>query len=253
MKKSGFIDGAIIAVLAIFISKFLGIIYAIPFNNMVGSSGGALYGYAYNIYNLFLIISSAGIPLAISKLVSEYNEQGKIIEKEYLFKTTKIIILIFSIISFLICFIFAKEIASLIIGNKLEGININDVTYVIRWVSFAILVVPLLSISSGYLQGHGYMSAPAFSQVIEQVIRIIVVLGGSYYILYILNLDLKTAIGIATFGACIGAIAAYIYLSFKLFKIKDKKIKTDTLKKDEKIIIIKKMIIYAIPFIILLI
>ncbi len=251
MKKSGFIDGAIIAVLAIFISKFLGIIYAIPFNNMVGSSGGALYGYAYNIYNLFLIISSAGIPLAISKLVSEYNEQGKIIEKEYLFKTTKIIILIFSIISFLICFIFAKEIASLIIGNKLEGININDVTYVIRWVSFAILVVPLLSISRGYLQGHGYMSAPAFSQVIEQVIRIIVVLGGSYYILYILNLDLKTAIGIATFGACIGAIAAYIYLSFKLFKIKDKKIKTDTLKKDEKIIIIKKMIIYAIPFIII--
>ena len=82
MKKSGFIDGAIIAVLAIFISKFLGIIYAIPFNNMVGSAGGALYGYAYNIYNLFLIISSAGIPLAISKLVSEYNEQGKIVEKE---------------------------------------------------------------------------------------------------------------------------------------------------------------------------
>ena len=82
MKKNGFIDGAIIAVIAIFITKFLGIIYAIPFNSMVGSKGGALYGYAYNIYNLFLIISSAGIPLAISKLVSEYNEQGKLIEKE---------------------------------------------------------------------------------------------------------------------------------------------------------------------------
>ncbi len=251
MKKNGFIDGAIIAVIAIFITKFLGIIYAIPFNSMVGSKGGALYGYAYNIYNLFLIISSAGIPLAISKLVSEYNEQGKLIEKEYLYKSTKKIILIFSIISFLFCFIFAKEIATLIIGSKLEGININDVTYVIRWVSFAILIVPLLSVSRGYLQGHGYISIPSFSQVIEQIVRIIVVLGGCYYILYILKLDLTTAIGISVFAAAIGGMAAYIYLAFKIFKIRDKNIKTNNLKKQDKIIIIKKIIIYAIPFIII--
>ena len=57
MKKSGFIEGAIIATLAIFISKFIGIIYAIPFYSIVGNQGGALYGYAYNIYNLFLSIS----------------------------------------------------------------------------------------------------------------------------------------------------------------------------------------------------
>lgn len=251
MRKSGFIDGAIIAVLAIFITKFLGIIYVIPFNNMVGSSGGALYGYAYNIYNLFLIISSAGIPLAISKLVSEYNEKGMIKEKEYLFNSTKIIILIFSIISFLICFIFAKDIATLIIGSKIEGNTISDVTYVIKWVSFAILVVPLLSVSRGYLQGHGYISASSFSQVIEQIVRIIVVLGGSWYVLKILKLDLKTAIGIAVFGAFVGAIIAYLYLAFKLFKVKDKKNNKDPLSKDEKINIIKKMIIYAIPFIII--
>ena len=77
MKKSGFIEGAFVATLAIFLSKLLGIIYVIPFYNIVGTKGGALYGYAYNIYNLFLIISSAGIPLAISKLSSEYNALNK--------------------------------------------------------------------------------------------------------------------------------------------------------------------------------
>ncbi len=251
MKKSGFLDGAIIAIFAIFFTKFLGIIYAIPFNSMVGSAGGSLYGYAYTIYNLFLIISSAGIPFAISKLVSEYNAEKKDKEKEYLFKSTKMIVLIFSIISFLICFIFAKDIATLIIGNKLEGISINDVTYVIKAVSFAILVVPLLSTNRGYLQGHGYISASSFSEVIEQVVRIAVVLGGSYYILYILKLDLTTAIGIAVFAAFVGALFAYIYLAMKIAKVKDKKVDTSTLPPKDKLVIIKKMIIYAIPFVII--
>ena len=56
MKKSGFMEGAIIATFAIFLSKFLGIIYAIPFNALVGDKGGALYGYAYQIYNSWLYL-----------------------------------------------------------------------------------------------------------------------------------------------------------------------------------------------------
>ena len=63
MKKNGFMEGAIIATIAIIISKVLGVLYVIPFYKIIGEQGGALYGYAYNIYNIFLIISSAGIPL----------------------------------------------------------------------------------------------------------------------------------------------------------------------------------------------
>ena len=250
MKKSGFIEGAIIATLAIFFTKFIGIIYVIPFYSIVGSRGGALYGYAYNIYNLFLIISSAGIPLAISKLTSEYNALGKDKEKEYMFQKTRQIILIFSIISFLICFIFAPTIARLIIGNVTGGNTQSDIAFVIRCVSFAILVVPMLSISRGYLQGHGYISPASLSQVIEQLVRVAVIIGGSYFTLKILNLNLKTAIGVAVFGACAGAIAAYIYLINKLLRIKKDKVNTDKLNSDEKKEITKKIILYSIPFII---
>jgi len=250
MKKSGFIEGAVIATLAIFFTKFIGIIYVIPFYNIVGTKGGALYGYAYNIYNLFLIISSAGIPLAISKLTSEYNALKKYKEKEYMFTITKKIIIVFSITSFLICFIFAPLIAKLIIGDVVGGNTIEDITFVIRCVSFAILVVPLLSISRGYLQGHGYISPASFSQVIEQIVRILVILVGSYCVLNILHLSLRTAIGIAVFGACAGAIVAYIYLANKMIIIKHKNIDNNDLKKQEKIIIIKKIVMYSIPFII---
>lgn len=253
MRKSGFMEGAIIATIAIFFTKFIGIIYAIPFHGIVGAQGGALYGYAYSIYNLFLIISSAGIPLAISKLTSEYSELNKNKEKEYMFKSAKNVILIFSIISFLICFIFAPQIATLIIGDLTGGNTIEDVTFVIRCVSFAILIVPLLSISRGYLQGHGYIKPASFSQVIEQLIRVLVIIIGSYFVLNVLNLTLKTAVGVAVFGASIGALCAYVYLINKLFEIKqnNKNENIDNLDKEEKKEIVKKIIFYSIPFIVI--
>ena len=251
MKKNSFMEGAIIATFAIFLSKFIGVIYVIPFYSIVGNQGGALYGYAYNIYNLFLIISSAGIPLAISKLTSEYNALDKQKEKEYMFKTTGKVILIFSIISFLICFTGAPYIANLILGNITGGNTIQDVTFVIRCVSFAILVVPTLAISRGYLQGHGYIAPGSISQVIEQLVRVAVIIGGSYTVLNILKLDLKSAIGVAVFGACVGAIVAYLYLVNKLFKVrKETKHISTNLKKSEKREILKKIIVYSIPFII---
>jgi len=251
MKKSGFLDGALIATIAIFFTKFLGIIYVIPFYNIVGTQGGALYGYAYNIYNLFLIISSAGIPLAISKLVSEYNALKQYKEKEYLFSASKKVIFIFSFISFLICFIFAPTIANIIIGDVTGGNSPSDIAFVIRCVSFAILVVPLLSISKGYLQGHGFIKPASFSQVLEQIVRILVIILGSYFVLNILHLDLKTAVGVAVFGAFIGAITAYIYLINKMNLIKKENIENENLKKEEKKLIVKKLIMYAIPFIVI--
>ena len=75
MKKKTFIQGTIIASIAIIFVKILGALYVIPFYDIIGEQGGALYSYAYNIYNLFLTISITGFPVAISKLVSEYNEK----------------------------------------------------------------------------------------------------------------------------------------------------------------------------------
>lgn len=252
MKKNNFLEGALIATIAIFLTKFLGIIYVIPFYSIVGDQGGALYGYAYNIYNFFLVISSAGIPLAISKLTSEYNTLKKYKEKKYMFNEAQKIIFIFSFICFLICFIFANPIAKMILGDVTGGNTVSDVTFVIRCVSFAILVVPLLSISKGYLQGHGFIKPSSISQVIEQLVRIFVIIFGSYLTLKVFNLSLKTAIGVAVFGAAAGAIVAYIYLLKKLRLIKNDDIKDkEELNKEDKKEIFKKLIYYSIPFIII--
>ena len=73
MKRNSFIEGAMITTIGIVICKIIGLIYVIPFYGIIGSQGGALYGYAYSIYAIFLNLSSSGIPVAISRVVSEYN------------------------------------------------------------------------------------------------------------------------------------------------------------------------------------
>lgn len=252
MKKNSFMEGALIATLAIIISKIIGVLYVIPFYSIIGEKGGALYGYAYNIYNIFLIISSAGIPLAISKITSEYETKKEYDKKNAMFAIAKKIIYCFSIVSFIICFFFAKPIANIILGDLSGGNTIEDVTFVIRCVSFALLVVPILSVSRGYLQGHKYIGASSLSQVIEQVVRIAVILIGSYVAIKVLNIPLTYAVGISVFSACVGAIFGYIYLYFKMRKVKNlKKVDTKTVNIEDKKEIIKKLVGYSIPFIVI--
>ena len=253
LKKSSFLEGAFIATLCIIISKILGVVYVIPFYNIIGQQGGTLYGYAYNIYNVFLTISSAGIPLAISKLTSEYNTLNMHEKKTRMYHIATKAIMIFSIFSFLVCFIFAPQLSNLIIGPLEGGNTLKDVTFVIRLISFALLVIPFLSIERGYLQGHRYIKEPSLSQVIEQVVRIAVILIGSYICTYTLKLPTRYSVGISVFAACVGGIATYIYLN-NIVKRNKKQIGLDikpkTTKEEDKEII-KKIIFYSIPFIII--
>ena len=253
MKKSGFLEGTIIATAAIVITKILGMLYVIPFYAMVGVQGSALYAYAYNIYVMFLDISSAGLPVAISKIIKEYNTLGMMDAKVRAYRLGRKIINFVSIAAFIILFIFAESIATLIIGDLQGGNTIGDVAFVIRCVSFAILVVPFLSVSKGYLQGHNIINISSMSQVIEQVVRIAVILGGSYLALNVFHLSLTTSVGIAVFGAFAGGLAAVLYIFSKMRGHKKELSLTSDIKKD-KITnkeIIKKIISYAVPFIII--
>ena len=253
MKKSSFIEGTVIATLAIVITKILGMLYVIPFYAIIGVQGSALYAYAYNIYVIFLDISSAGLPVAISKIIKEYNTLGMMDAKVRAYKVAKKIISFISVAAFIVLFLFAGNLASLILGDLQGGNTISDVTFVIRCVSFAILVIPFLSVSKGYLQGHNIINVSSISQVIEQVVRIIVILGGSYLGLKVLNLSLTTSVGIAVFGAFAGGFAAMLYLFINMRKNK-KELSLEEVEKKDDISnreILKKIISYAIPFIII--
>lgn len=252
MKKNSFMQGAFIATLGIVLSKILGIVYVIPFYAIIGEQGGALYGYAYSIYSIFLGISQAGIPLAISKIVSEYNVLGYYNAKRRTFKLGKKVLSWLGIICFLVMFIFAKWIAILIIGDVSGGNTIEDVTFVVRVISSAILIVPILSLYRGYLQGHKIIAPTSVSQVLEQITRVCIIIFGSFLTLKIFHLSLTTTVGIAVFSATIGALSSYFYLVCKTRKNKNT-LEKETMKVEEPNIndkeIIQKILTYAFPFI----
>lgn len=252
MKRTGFLAGAAISVLGIVICKVIGLVYVIPFYAIIGTQGGALYSYAYSIYNVFLNLATSGIPVAMSKVVSEYNEMKFYNTKERVFKVGLKVISILCVISFLVLFIFAPTLANMIIGGVEGGNTTEDVAMVIRVISTAVLVVPFLSVSKGYLQGHKIMQVSSIADILEQLARVVVILAGSFLTLKVFHLSLNTAVGVAVFGATAGALVAYFYVYSKIRKSKDLKRNEKPIYEERKITnkdLVRKILFYAMPFV----
>ncbi len=251
LKKNSFIEGTIIASLAIVITKVLGTLYVIPFYSIIGENGGILYSYAYNIYNLFLNISTAGLPLAISMLVSEYISLNMQEAKERTYKIAKYFIFAISIIAFFILIIFAPNIATFMLKGIEGGNPISDVATVIRAISFCLLITPFLSVIRGYLQGNKFIAPTSISQIIEQVVRIAVVLIGSYVSIKLLDSSITTGVSVALTGAFFGGLIAFIYLKVKINKNKKSFIKSEKRDDVSNKKIINNLIKFSIPLIII--
>ena len=251
MKKDSFLKGTIVASFAIILSKVLGVLYVIPFYNIIGEYGGVLYSYAYNIYNLFLNISTAGIPIALSMIISEYIAKNSLDAKERTFKVSQKIIISFSMISFLSLFVFSDFLASFMVRNVEGASNIKDISLVIKAISISLIITPYISVLRGYLQGHKFISPGSISQVFEQIIRIAVILIGSYLSIKVFNTSIPIGVSIALTGAFFGALGAYIYLKYIISKNKslfEKSTKKDKVTNKE---ITKKIIAYCVPIIII--
>ncbi len=255
MKKNSFMEGSFIATFGIVLCKIIGLIYVIPFYAMISNTGAALYSYAYSIYAVFLSLSTSGIPIAMSKLVSEYNSLEYYYTKEKIFKLGNLMILSLGIFFFLILFFFAPNIASFILGSATGGNSIQDVAFVIRVVATALLIVPSLSVIKGYYQGHKYITPPSIANVIEQLLRVLIILVGCFVSLKIMGLKESIAISISVFAATIGAFLAYLYLYFKMKKNKeDFKSHAHITRNEVKFTtkyLIKQIVLLAFPFIII--
>src|SRR5690625_1602114 len=137
------VKGTLLLTVAGYISRFLGMIYVVPFNALVGANGIALYAYAYIPYNILLSLSTVGIPLAISKMVSKYNTLGLYRVGMKVFRLSFYFMIFSGFIAFTVLFFSAETIANIIVANKdVQGNSVEDVKFVIRMVSFALIIIP---------------------------------------------------------------------------------------------------------------
>lgn len=253
--SSKLIRGTFILTLGTFISKFLGLFYVIPFDDLLKGheEGASLYQYGYVPYTIFLTVATAGVPLAVSKFVSKYNAIGEYAVGRRLFKSGLVLMTLTGIVSFLIMYAFAPIFAEMTIKSDEQVISVAQVTTVIRAVSFALIIIPFMSLIRGFFQGHQSMGPTAVSQVIEQIVRIVFLLGGIYVVLNILDGSVTTAIAVATFAAFVGGLASLGALIWYWFKRKphlDELLKEDRGQEEVSLrSMYKEIIAYSIPFI----
>src|SRR5699024_3345532 len=132
---SNIVRGTMLLTGATFLSKFLGMIYVIPFNEIVGETGGTLFSFAYTPYSILISISTIGVPLAVSKFVSKYNALNDYETGMRMFRAGIMLMAVTGFLAFLGLFFSAELLAGYMITNEDTGnITVADVTMVIRMV-----------------------------------------------------------------------------------------------------------------------
>lgn len=171
--KKSFVAGAAILGIAGLIVKIIGAVYRIPLANIVGQSGMAYYEIAYPYYSWLLVISSAGLPTAISKLVSERLALADYNGAKSVFKTALKLLTGIGVVTMILLFALSSPLARL---SGLDGAK-----YSLIALSPALLFVSIMCAYRGYLQGMQCMSGTAISQIVEQVGKLIAGFGLAYY------------------------------------------------------------------------
>lgn len=201
-----FVKGAAILGAAAFISKLLGVFYRIPYQNMTGDEGLYIYQQVYPLYSTLLVLATAGFPIAVSKLVSERLALGDTYGAKRVFRLSSTVLTATGVFFFCVLF-FGAEIIAEWMGNP------DMLTLPIKSVSFALLIVPTMSVMRGYFQGHQNMVPTAVSQVTEQFVRVFTIIVAAYWVMS-RGMDLVYAGAGAVFGAVTGALAAFVTLLF---------------------------------------
>ncbi|MCL1802062.1 MAG: polysaccharide biosynthesis protein [Eubacteriaceae bacterium] len=202
-KQGSFLSGAAALAVGGVFAKFLGMFFRVPIANILGDVGFGYYTLAYQWYSAFLSLSTIGLPLAVSKLVSERASVGN-------YKGTSQVL---SLATRLLASLgLIASLAMLLGARAITEKTISESYYSFLFLSPAPLAVALLSAYRGYLQGMQRMAPTSVSQIIEQALRVAVGVGLAYWAMGNSS-DVALAAGLASSGATAGAVAALAYMA----------------------------------------
>jgi O-antigen/teichoic acid export membrane protein len=196
-------------------SRLLGALYIIPWVAMIGAaystSANSLYAQGYQIYSVFLLIATAGLPNVLSRLVAEFQAQHDFRTVKHLLRQSLILGGVMGLAAGLLLYVLAGPLSQ---GRE-------NVVPVLQSLAFAVAVIPLLSMLRGYIQGFEFMQVSAASQFIEQLVRVVYMLGATYYIMVMAHGSWVDATVQSTFAAFWGALAGIAVVVFGILRRRD--------------------------------
>lgn len=205
--KQSFLGGAALLTVTMLITKAIGALYKIPLGNLLDEQGMNYFYAAYNIYNLLLMVSTAGLPLALSRLVSQAEALGRVNRRRRTVSVAFWLFLLLGAVSSGVMFFLAGDLAGWMHNTQAEN--------AIRVLSPAVLCVCLVSVIRGYTQGLGDMRPTAASEIIESGSKLVVGLGLAWWLLrqgYPSHIAAAGAIAGVTAGVALSLLALSVWM-----------------------------------------
>lgn len=205
-KKQNFIEGAVILVIASLLVKVIGALFQIPLKNLIGSDdfpAFGLFSMAYRIYTAMLVISTVGLPAALSKMVAEATALGREQEVRRIVKVAACV------------FVPVGAVCSVVLyagaGTFAAAIKNPDAQLAVMAIAPSVLMVAILSVFRGYYQGRSNMVPTAVSQVIEAMGKLVIGLGLAYYAMS-RGMGAPAVAALTVLGVTVGEVAAAVVM-----------------------------------------
>ncbi len=221
-KKNTFYGGAAILAISAILVKLIGAVYRIPLGNVLPDEVMADYNSAYNIYNFFLTISTAGLPVALSKTISEANALGRENQVRKVFRVAFFTFLFMGLVSFFCMTVLAAPLSEAVLSNP-------KAVYCVLALAPSVLCVCIMSAFRGYFQGQFNMMPTGISQVIESLFKLVIGLALAIYVVKTVGKPDFGSVG-AIVGVSTGSVVALVYILFVFARSrrKAKPVGTDT-------------------------
>ena len=203
-KRQNFMVGAAILTASTLIVKILGLLFSVPLANFISQAGMSYFYTAYDIFAIFLMLSTAGLPIAVSRMVGTAYSQGRQKEADRVFSVAFWLFFGLGLMGCLIMFFFSAPIAR-IMGNP-------GAAHAIMALAPTLFFISIMSALRGYFQGRGNMVPTALSQTVEAVTKVIIGVGLAAYIITKYESDAWAAVG-AIIGVSVSAALGTIYLA----------------------------------------
>ena len=202
--KQNFLQGTALLAMATAIVKVIGALYKIPLNAIIGEQGFGYFNTAYDIYNVLLMISTAGLPVAMSRMISQASSLGHYNQVRSIYQTARGIFLALGIAGSFLMTVLCRQLA--------EFQNQPDAWAAIGCLGPCVLLICIMSTYRGFFQGQGNMLPTSISQVIEAVVKLIVGMAAALALL-----KLTSSIPLAAGGAILGVTASCLVSAIYLF------------------------------------
>ena len=209
-KKQSFLQGVAVLTAATIIVKLLGFIYKVPLQNILQERGFGYFNTAYDVYNVLLMISTTGLPVAVSRMISQAQALENYAQIRKIYSVSMKVFLTIGVVGTLIMLVFCRQLSVMVTTNENSWAAIAAL-------SPCVLLICIVSAHRGFFQGQSNMTPTSVSQVYEAMIRVVFGLGGAYLMLKKTGSLVYAAAG-GIFGVTAGCIVAVIYLRIQFGK-----------------------------------